>query len=378
MNEINEVTVFSVGDSADIKTWSNAPFFFTETLVSKGIKVNRVDLSPNKYFEKLHAIFFEPLVKLFFKRTTYGYFRSLVNFLDVRRRIKIASKKFSTADAEIFLTFSFSSAGISKKPSVQFCDWTFEHYFAYFESRKPDFFERSCIKRENSQIEGSSLVFPLFASSAEFMHQRYINKNIYYLGNVINSRLEISEAEILRVKNASHSILFVGRKLYLEGALQLLEAFKILKAELPSFQLHLVGINEHDLGPLSEGVHCHGYLDKGNDEQRELFFSLLKEAKVFVNTTAKWGAFSASFEALYSYTPVIVTPYDDFVKIFGRKIDFGVYFEEQSADALAAAIKKLVTDPAYELMCKNAHRAVKDFSWDAYIDKLLATMKEKL
>ena len=48
-----------------------------------------------------------------------------------------------------------------------------------------------------------------------------------------------------------------------------------------------------------------------------------KKAKVFINTTPKWAAFSASIEAMYFYIPVVVTPYDEFTKTFGEHIEFG-------------------------------------------------------
>jgi hypothetical protein len=44
MIKIKEITVFTIGDSKKMSTWSNVPFFFTETLISKGVKVNRVDI----------------------------------------------------------------------------------------------------------------------------------------------------------------------------------------------------------------------------------------------------------------------------------------------------------------------------------------------
>src|SRR5215831_14407914 len=50
---IREITVFTNGDSGQISTWSNVPYFFIETLKTKGIKVNRVDLNPDRLLGKL-------------------------------------------------------------------------------------------------------------------------------------------------------------------------------------------------------------------------------------------------------------------------------------------------------------------------------------
>src|SRR5512141_2155738 len=45
-HQFREITVFTCGDSSKPRTWSNIPYFFTQTLISKGLKVNRVDISP--------------------------------------------------------------------------------------------------------------------------------------------------------------------------------------------------------------------------------------------------------------------------------------------------------------------------------------------
>ncbi|MFC1760264.1 glycosyltransferase, partial [Candidatus Neomarinimicrobiota bacterium] len=328
---MKEVTVFSNGDSSKISTWSNIPYFFTETLLSKGIKVNRVDLSPAYFIKVIFHVTLYRVLRIINKNSTYNYFRSFIHFTNVKYRIKKAIKQYPNSDANIFLTFSFSSVGLTKKPSIQFCDWTYDYYFKYFLDRKPDFFEKRCIKRENSQIEGSVLVFPLFPSVAEYMKKRYKNANIHYLGNVINSLYVVSEIDILKHKENSNNILFVGSKKYIEGAKSLINAFEKLKQKLSQLTLHIIGMDAGDFESLPKDVYCYGYLDKGKNDDRELYYKLFREAKLFVNTTPKWGAFSASIEAMYFYIPVIISPYNDFVETFGNDIDFGYYCEQNSS-----------------------------------------------
>jgi glycosyltransferase involved in cell wall biosynthesis len=211
------------------------------------------------------------------------------------------------------------------------------------------------------------------------MKERYKNKNIFHLGNVINSLHEVTNSQILEKKTNSKSLLFIGSKKYLEGAQCLVRAFHELKKDYPNLSLNIIGMNESDLGDqLNEGVNCYGYLDKGKNNERELYYSLLQDAKIFVNTTPQWGAFSATLEAMYFYIPVIVTPYKEFVETFGMKIGFGCYCEKNSLDLLCANIKTIFNHPSYSTLCVNAHESVKDFTWSAYIDKMLKTIKEKL
>jgi glycosyltransferase involved in cell wall biosynthesis len=370
MKKVKEVTVFTVGDSGKISTWSNVPFFFTETLISKGIKVNRVDISPAQCLCRP----FHFMVKIFSRSTSFRYSHSWMNFFLTRAKIKKAVKKFVNSDADIFLTFSFSSAGFTKKPVVQFCDWTYAHYILYFLKREPDFLEKKAIMRENKQILGSDLVFSLFPSVTEDMKTHYGKDRVFYLGNVINSLYDVSVDDI-HIKETYHNLLFVGNVKYKEGAKALIAAFRLLKSQYPLLKLHIVGLEENELEQLPEDVFCYGYLDKGIDDDRILYYKLFREATVFVNTTPKWGAFSASTEAMYFYTPVVVTPYEEFLKTFGDTIHFGAYCEENSPALIQRKIAEILNSPSYRELCAQAHEAVKTFTWDAYMDKLIAKIE---
>src|SRR5262249_50665374 len=196
MDTIKEVTVFTNGNSRTLSTWSNVPFFLTETLISKGIKVNRVDLSPSPLLDRLYRLTWERTIRVISRDTTYTYFRSLIHFFDARLRIKEALNKFDNSEINMFLTFSFSSVGMTKRPTALICDWPYEHYINYRKNRKPDIFEERSIKREDSQIEGANLIFPLFPGVTEYMRNRYKNRNIVYLGNVINSLYDPMNSEI--------------------------------------------------------------------------------------------------------------------------------------------------------------------------------------
>jgi glycosyltransferase involved in cell wall biosynthesis len=371
MKNVREVTVFTNGDSSNINTWSNVPFFFTETLITKGIKVNRVDMSPSLILEEFFNKTIYRLIKKIIKHTTYDYFRSYIHFINVRSRIKKAIKQYPNSDANIFLTFSFSSAGMTNKPSVLFGDWTYQHYCSYFLDRKPDFLERKSIKRENSQIEKSDLIFPLFPKVAKYMKEEYTNKRIYYLGNVINSLSEAPENEIVGFKEKSDSLLFVGSEKYMEGANTLIKAFRNLKQSYPNLSLHIIGMTKANFKDLPEDVNCYGYLEKGKDTHRELYYKLFREAKMFINTTPKWGAFSATIEAMCFYNPIIVSPYDEFVETFGRDINFGFYCEENSEKVLQKKIIDILNSTSYNSLCCNSHSSVKEFTWNNYIDKLI-------
>lgn len=371
MKKIKEVSVFTNGDSCKLSTWSNVPYFFTQALTAKGIKVNRIDLSPDPSLEKRWNKFMGRVMRRIFKGTSYCYFRSFTHFKNIRSRLKKALDSYPEADANIFLTFSFSSTGLTQKPTILFCDWTYEHYFNYHANRKPDFLEKQCIKRENTQVEVADLVLPLFPSIAEHMQKHYRNKNIKYLGNVINSVYDVSETDIIKEKENSWDLIFVGRSAYKEGALALINALQNLKDDYPQLKLHIIGMNKDDFAIPSKDIYCYGYLDKGKDEDRKTYYDLFRRAKIFINTTPKWGAFSATIEAMYFYTPVIVAPYNEFVKTFGDDIQFGAYCDQNLPDEIEKNIRSILNNSSYSSFCLNAHNSVREYTWSSYIDKVI-------
>jgi glycosyltransferase involved in cell wall biosynthesis len=375
MKKIREVTLFTNGDSTRLRTWSNFPYFFSKTLESKGIKVNRVNISPNRTLNLLSKLFYEPVLKKIYSNTSYTYFRSKINFLLTRRRIKNAVIKYSSSDADIFLTFSFSSTGFTNKPIIQLCDWTYDYHIKNLDDRKPDKPEQKSIRREDSQIEGSDILFLIFSSIHEHMITRY-KKSTHFFGQSINNMKEPEVSRLMKRKKVSKRLLFIGNKRYLEGANYLIGAFEILKKNIPDLHLDIVALNNQDFKYIPAGVTCHGYLDKGDSKECELLYSLIEDAKVFVNTTPKVGSFSAAVESLFFYTPIVTTPYDDFVKTFGREINFGYLCEDYSVELLAGNLNKIFEDPDYEKLCFSAHEAVKNLTWDYRVDQMLKIIQE--
>jgi len=374
--KIKEVNVFSDGDSSEMSTWSNIPYFFTKTLVEKGIKVNRIDISPNIIFQRLFNLFVWRILNKYKKGHFYTYLRTKIHFYDVNRKIKRAVKKYNKADVNIFISFSHSSKQFDKRPVILFCDWTINYYFSYFLQRQPDILERQSLLRQDREIKNSDLVVSLFPGVAKYMENYYKGSKVLYLGNVVNSELSVSEEDLIHIKSISKDILFIGSKRYFEGANILIECFSFLQKEIPGLRLHIVGMKEGDFSHIPPNVTCYGYLDKGVDQQRAIYYELLSNARVVVNTTPKWGAFSSTIEAMYFYCPVITTAYNEFVETFGSEITFGYYGDAEDKQQLCLLLKNIFLDKSYEKMCREAHKAVEGFTWSAYIDKLLIRADE--
>ena len=371
MARMREATVFTIGDSRSPSTWSNVPYCFTQALLARGIRVNQVDLSPLRIPSALYNGIIWRAIRMASRRSTHTYFRSLAHFVDVEHRIKKAVREYPNADANIFLTFSHSSAGFAQAPTVQIGDWTYAYYFEHFEEREPDLFEKRSVRREDNLIEQSDLVISLFPSVAEHIRARYTNRNAYYLGNAANSLCEPQEGPVLDRKSRSSALLFIGSRKYLEGARCLIAAFELLRKERPDLSLHLVGLSVADFPGLPAGVTCHGYLDKGVVSDRELYYSLLQSARAIINTTPKWAGFSATLEAMHHYTPVVLSPYGEFSRMFGTDIAFGRYCADNEPEPLAQAIRATLEDPSYRSLCIAANRAARPHTWSGFVDRLL-------
>lgn len=372
---IKEITVFTNGDATKPSTWSNVPYFFTKTLAENGIKVNQVNIGPNKFIKTIYRFTIWQILKRLKKHNSYEYYRTKIHKLYADYLIKKAIIKYPNAQLNLFLSFSFSAKKYSQKPTVLFGDWTYEYYFQYFKNRNPGSLEQTFINRENHIIETADLTFVLFPKVAAIMQTRYPKANINYIGNVINAEIIATKNELLIQKENSYSVLFIGGKKYTEGAKNLINAIKELQLVFPEISLDIIGMNATDFDNLPNNVTCHGYLDKGIESDRKKYYELMQHAKVYVNTTPIWSAFSATVEAMYFYNPVIITPFDEFTETFGKHIEFGIYSNGLS---LADDIKNIFLHKNYFSLCEHAHKAVQEFTWSNYIHNFLNACENKL
>lgn len=372
---VKELTVFcEQGDSAKIKTWSNVPYFLTTTLEGQGVKVNRVNLHPkSSFFHQLLYKCWNVFAKGVFHQSSYR--RSALYYRISDWKIQKAVRKFANSDAFLFTSFSFSTKPFAEKPMVQFCDWTLEYDTTVFHGISPASLsadEQKLMERQRRCIEESDLVVSLFPGVASHMTKVYRNPEICYIGNVVNSLVEPDRSEAIRQKEAGKAILFVGKKHYRQGAEQLLVAFRRLQEKMPDAELHIIGMTADQLRNVPDGVICHGYLDKGKREDCYIYYDLMSKCRLFINTTPKWGAFSASVEAMYHYMPVIVSPYSEFVNTFGECIEFGRYHQEQDgADGLCWQMVELLADDDFDSLAEAAHQAVAEMTWSHFTNRIL-------
>lgn len=399
------VVFFSNGDSDDANVWSNVPYCFSHALENKSFIVHRIDYSINPRITIFYNLVMRRILDcIAFRKLRFPYINStrLFKFF-AERKIRKAILQYPQADLCIFMGYGFYNKW-NNIPSLLFSDWTTEMDIQ--KKRKPNFLEKRIIRQEEEAINHAEYVISLFPVCCEEMKKKYPKANIHFLGgNVINDlsglrlketrpnppclgredqpleeqeNLQISSSSkdiyvdaLLETKTKSKKLLFIGRKTtYLEAAKKLIEAYKLLKGEeaYKDYELDIVGCAASDFDSLPEGVTCYGFLNKSEERDKKTYYDLLLGAKVLVNANPKWGAFSSTVEAMYYYTPVIVSPYQDFVKNFGKEIDFGVYNQEFTAESIAENIKYIINSDNYTEICNFAHENVKSYTWENYVE----------
>lgn len=367
--------LFTIGDAKIASTWSNIPFLLSKSLEERGILIEHINIDPPYFLRKWFDRLVSRIIRFFYGRTEYNFFRSFVYDWYVKYRIYVANKSFPNSSISFFLTFN-APCNPKHDVNVLLGDWTFQYYIEKRLERHADCFEKKAIARENRNINKASLVVSLFSSCATYIENINPSSNIkHFSSNVVNNlnSQKIDDSALIEAKKRRRSILFVGRIHYLEGVLLLIEAFEIIRKKYPGIELNIIGLSREEVSVSKEtvGINFYGFLRKEKEEECRLYYKLISEATILVNPTSKWAGYSSLIEAMYYYTPIITSPFEDFVKEFGLDIKFGTYCHHR--DNLVEAVEQILKqdEKHYQEMCINAHKCVENHTWEHYTDLLL-------
>lgn len=369
----------SCGDSRDISEWSNVPYLFSKALENKGIKIVRINIAPNRYLQSVWNLVFRKMFRGILGED-YVYYRSLISKIETDCKLWLGCISHRDADWLFILSYK-TNFKLKRVPTLLFSDWTYK-IFQDRRERIPTFFNRMYIKNEHKAITEADYTISLFPECARQMQQDCPDANILYLeNNVINVLYDndINQESIIERKMNSNNIVFIGREEYIEGANLLIDSVSAIKDT--ELEVDIIGLTKSDFPnkELPSNVRLYGFLHKDDEVERNLYYNLIMNARIYVNPTTKWGAYSSTIESMFFYTPVIVSPYNDFVSEFGDTINFGFYNRQYSIDSLVDNIKKILELPwqNYYDMCVMAHDRVKDYTWDNYVSKLLNIIDKK-
>lgn len=382
MNNIKVITIFSLGDPRDAKTWSNVPHFLIRELErNNNLVVNAINIKPNKFLSGFWNKFILKIIRLFLKRSTVTFERTPFFHIIVQRKIKKIVKKYQDTDLFISTSFSYHPEKVSKNQKVAlFCDWTYEYYLQFFLNKKIDFFEKYEILNQLKMIESSDITIVLFPDVNNYMNEKYFGSNIRYIGNVVNSEpYQINDLTIQK-KYKEKNVLFIGGPKYISGLICLIESLNEININFGV--LYIIGISESLLKTkykkkLLFRVFFLGYLDKSVSSQKKIYYNIVNKSYIIVNTTPKWSSFSATLDAMYHGTPPIVSAYRSFIETFGQEINFGIYSENR-VDSLKRDLNSMftLTFDEYKEKAVASTIVTSNFTWEKFTKNFLNTVEK--
>lgn len=374
------------GNANSPDTWSNVPYFFLDSLSEVGggtHEIIPIDISRFSWlalFElKIEEIFLKVIRKILPGNWTYTARRTKLYQRAVEKNIKDAIEKYEDADCLLSTNFSHCGAQICSKKTCIFCDWPIDYLIEIMQHREPGMLEKKSIKRQRKEIEAADYVISLFPDVQGYMEKKY-NRKVYYLGNVINSKIRSFDADKLLDEKYHGDYLFVGGKKYIQSAILLCECIKEFnEIHRTDIKVNVIGLQASDSPVFSDkNITCYGYLSKGNTEQEKQYYELLMHAKAIVNVTKNWNGMSSLIEAMYYETPIIVSTNPNLIKTFGAEFDGGFYCLDDMRSELYSKIERMeeLDVGQYHNMCRCAHNLVKDFTWKRYAEKVIEILEK--
>ena len=391
MKEIKKIIAFCKGDSTQCSTWSNVPYFYLKNFEAQGLEIVRIntqveDDNPiSKNLMKIANALIRHTYRLFIKNSTAmnTLERSRMYEIIESHRIYKAISKNTDAEIAFFFDFSHSLKNKGNMKVVLFCDWTIEYEIVSHQNRRPNYFEKMVINRQRHHMEQADCLITLFPNVYDELVNEFGSEKVFYLGNVINSEIDsgTDSSSLLQMHYGSNRILMIGRKAYKSGFLQLAQAVKnynAIRMEKEHLYIDVIGMTDKETGIIDNHITYYGYLNKNEKAQREMYYNLMKNAKLICNTTENWVGASSIIEAMYWRLPVIVNPTEDIYKTFGHDISFGKYVYKNEAKEILDALEWIssLKEVEYCAVCTASYEAVKNFTWESYAARTIELMKK--
>jgi glycosyltransferase involved in cell wall biosynthesis len=361
--------------SKNYKSWSNIPYLLHKNLEKRGFVVKNYVM---REVEPLKTVFNLPirLLNKFFKLgTTYFYVRTPVHFFFTCLYSYWIGLISTKRDVMLVQGFSYPLRNKNNK-LVIIGDWPSEYLFEKFLKRRPSSLERKSIDRENIVIEAADAVITLFPNVREYMLEKYKNKNIYCFGNVVNIDDDVVvPADIRERKLNSKNFLFVGQAFYLPGALELIAAARNLRQRGIDCEVDIVGIDPSLVETKYEWLKVHGYLDKEKPTDKQKYYELLANARLFVNTTPGWSGFQALLEAMYFHNPIVVRSNESLTSYFSNLTSVAHILEEDTANLEFILFESIADCSRYQKFSDAARKAVESSTWNNFTSELIKLLK---
>lgn len=375
---IKELVLITIGSPLSLGTWSGVPYFLLNQIEKKGIKVNYINLEPNKYIKIIYNTIFLPLLSLLVKNGELSIYRTV--FFRIYQYFIFRTKLCKYKNVDVVIGLSYNLMIPRKFRSVLFSDWPFS-YDLEKKGINIGRYQRYHLCWENRCLKNASHVISLFPTCAKYINSILGENKAISLGvNVVNNLSSEPDKQLISKKIKRKRIVFIGRKHYLKGAIALITSYSELKKVYPNLCIDIIGLTKKDIEEyegveMLDGIKLWGYLDKGNTEQCNQYYNILSNASLYVNTTPGWVGYTSMIEAMYYYTPVVVYPCTEFIDEFGDNINWGIYCQTEE-QLVTSIISILSNKDRFQMFCENAHDRVSEYTWSNFTDRLLMSITE--
>lgn len=375
--EGNKMRIYfcTTAPSKNYKSWSNIPYLLHQNLEKKGYIVKNFVMWELEPLKTLFNLPVRALNKLSNLGTTYFYVRTPIHFFFTyvySRCIGLISAK---SDVMLVQGFSYPLHN-GKNRQIIVGDWPSEYLFEKFLKRKPSHLERNSINRENAVIEKADAIITLFPNVREYMLKKYKNRNIYCFNNVVNiDEKVVPPADIREKKQASKRFIFVGQSFYLSGALELINAARNIRMQGYDCEVDIIGIDSSLIGAKYNWLKIYGYLDKEKCSDKQLYYDLMANARLFVNTTPGWSGFQALLEAMYFHNPILVRPNESLNSYFPDLTSVAHILKEGETNLESLLVECLTDNIRHQKMSDAARSAVESSTWENFTSRLIRLFK---
>jgi starch synthase len=358
----------------DPHTWSGCSPFFLDSLERTGTLRAAVGAYvPPAQHRALAMLVPHPNIARWKLRANANVLqRRLATYHGLRRLERIDSESYDTILQALALC---DFTGRPRKRTVAYLDTNLLTMTKWFPERAPadSAILRAAIRYEARIYERASILFTMSRWAADtFIHDLGIPASKL---EPIGAGINIEQPEPLVDKRYdTANILMVGRDFPLKGGYTLLEAFELVRAQLPHATLTLMG--PRNLKNLPQGVNTLNYVSKRTEQGMAALRDAYRRASVFVLPSI-WEPFGiAVLEAQAYGLPCVGT--DGFaMQETIMESGAGYVIPRRDPRALARALVDLLKDP---LMCEqmgaNGQRRQQSYyTWDGVARRIVERLR---
>jgi glycosyltransferase involved in cell wall biosynthesis len=373
---LRKINVFALGDSTNVNTWSNLPFYLCAALEQRAT-LRRINLLPPKpaiAYSALRRVA-RPLWQSF-AASHEDAFRNRLRSSLINKRIAMTSRVCKDADLDLFLTFSFSSYGTSRAPVVHYCDRTYEHYLEE-NGIRPALKDRYFIEQEKQNLRNAFCVFVTNELCREFIRERYGINNVILVPAGINVETTsvFDPDSLIKEKLRSKDVVFIAREAYRRGVDIAVDAFRLAAQGKKEWRLHIVGVRPEEVRADDERIKVYGYLRKDLPADRVVYDDLYRRARVFVCPVRKGQPPTGAIrEAQLMCSAVVLSDVSDGPELVRHGYN-GLLTDSLKPEAFAHYMTQLVeNDVMWSKLALAAHQSIRERTWDKTVSELIETL----